>query len=71
MEEAYNKNENLFVHCQMGKSRSVAFITAYLMKFMRMKLDDALMYIKRIRRTAYPNYGFIKELGEYEKQIFS
>ena len=68
MEEACNKNENLFVHCQIGKSRSVAFIAAYLIKFMRMKLDDALVYIQRIRRTAYPNYGFIQELREFEKQ---
>lgn len=54
----------------MGKSRSVTFIVAYLMKFMKMKLDEALLYIKRIRRTAYPNYGFISQLKEYEKQIF-
>jgi len=71
MEEAENNNEFLLVHCQMGKSRSVSFIIAYLMKYMRMKFDDALLYLKRIRRTAFPNRGFINQLKEYEKELFS
>ena len=71
MEEACSNNSNLFVHCQMGKSRSVSFIIAYLMKFMKMKFDDAYLYVKRIRKMAFPNIGFMRELKEFEKQIFS
>ena len=57
MEDA-SKNGNLLVHCQMGKSRSVAIVIAYLMKYMDMKLNDAYMYVKRIRKyiNIYASY---------------
>lgn len=70
MESACANNESLFVHCQMGKSRSVSFIIAYLMKFQKMKLDEAYLYVKKLRRVAFPNIGFMRELKEFEKQLF-
>jgi len=69
MEQACANNENVFVHCQMGKSRSVSFIIAYLMKYEKMKFDEAYIYVKKIRRLAFPNIGFMRQLKEYEKQI--
>jgi protein-tyrosine phosphatase len=70
MESACANNENLFVHCQMGKSRSVSFIIAYLMKYEKMKLDAAYLYVKKLRRIAFPNIGFMRQLKEYEKHLF-
>jgi protein-tyrosine phosphatase len=69
MEDASNRG-NLLVHCQMGKSRSVAIVIAYLMKYMNMKLNDAFNYVKRIRKIALPNLGFMKALGQFEKKLF-
>ncbi len=40
------------------------------MKFMKMKFNDAYLYVKRIRRLAFPNIGFMKELKDFENQIF-
>ena len=68
--EDVSKKGKLLVHCQMGKSRSVSIVIAYLMKFMRMKLNDAYTYVKRIRKMALPNIGFMKALGNYEKELF-
>ncbi len=71
MESACLNNENLFVHCQMGKSRSVSFIIAYLMKCQKMKLNDAYLYVKKLRRIAFPNIGFMRELIEFEKHLLA
>ena len=68
-EEVLKNNSKVFVHCQLGKSRSVALTIAYLMKFMKIKLDEAYTYVKRIRKIALPNLGFMNELREFEKKI--
>lgn len=39
------------------------------MKYEKMKFDEAYIYVKKIRRLAFPNIGFMRQLKEYEKQI--
>lgn len=53
-----------------GKSRSVSFVLAYLVKECGMTLQEALKYVQK-RRYIYPNIGFIEQLMNYEKSVNS
>lgn len=57
----------ILVHCSWGKSRSVAVVIAFLMKYRGMGLNDALAYIQMRRPIAQPNPGFMKQLQAYEE----
>jgi len=65
------KKEAVFVHCQMGMSRSVTIVIAYLMKHKIMSFKDAFTLVKGIRKIAQPNPSFIKQLENYEKKLYS
>ncbi len=66
MEHARQNNFAIFVHCQMGKSRSATFIIAYLMKHMNMSLEVAYKKVKSSRSLVFPNLGFMRQLKDYE-----
>jgi protein-tyrosine phosphatase len=55
------------VHCKLGISRSAAFVTAYLIKYTKLGVDEAFNYIKNKRITIKPNDGFMRQLYLYEK----
>lgn len=48
-----------------GISRSSTVIMAYLMKYKKMTLDDALELVQKARPIAMPNIGFLVKLQEY------
>jgi hypothetical protein len=52
----------VFVHCQKGKSRSVAMVAGYLMAAESLSSGDALAQIRRCRPIAEPNAGFVRQL---------
>lgn len=58
---------SILIHCQAGSSRSVSFLTAYLMYRYRLKLKQALYAIKRKRSSIEPNDNFIKQLKLFEE----
>jgi protein-tyrosine phosphatase len=64
------KNGIVFVHCLMGKSRSATLVIAYLMKTLKMKFLEAYEHVKKARKIIFPNFGFLKQLREYEKALF-
>ena len=69
--QCINKDENrLFVHCEMGISRSATICIAYLMKTRKMTLYDAYFYVLDRRRICRPNSAFLKQLEKYEKSLF-
>jgi hypothetical protein len=43
---------------------------AYLMKYRQMSLRDAFYYLRSRRSIVGPNFGFIKQLINYEKSLF-
>lgn len=45
-----NKNCNILIHCNEGKSRSVSIIILYLMIYKNMNYQDAYNYIKQKKR---------------------
>ena len=57
----------VLVHCTWGKSRSVAFVVAFLIRTYGMSLDQALAYVQERRPIAKPNEGFMQHLRLYEK----
>lgn len=59
----------ILVHCFQGVSRSASIVIAYLMKFQVMKFREAYEYVKRRRTVVEPNYGFIRQLEEYEIRL--
>lgn len=60
------KKKNVLVHCQMGISRSVSAVIAYLMRYSALTFRQAYNFVKLQRRIAYPNPHFIKQLIHYE-----
>ena len=67
IEEAHNKGVNILIHCQMGISRSTSCLIAYFVKSLGYKVMNALRFIKRKRKQVMPNYGFLEQLVQYEK----
>lgn len=58
----------VFVHCQMGVSRSATLVVAFLMLKQRMNVIDAVSTIKA-KRDIFPNDGFLKQLCILNKEI--
>jgi len=70
IEEARLNNGKVFVHCNVGMSRSSTIVVAYLMKCKRMNLIDALRYTKLRRPMSSPNSGFMRQLLELEMELY-
>ena len=60
---------NILVHCKFGISRSPSFIIAYLIKYNKLSVDEALKLVNRKRFQIKPNKGFINQLYRYKKYM--
>jgi len=58
IESACAKNGRVFVHCQMGVSRSASICMLWIMKATRCSFEEASDLIKLIRPISRPNAGF-------------
>uniref|UniRef100_A0A914KGY2 Dual specificity protein phosphatase n=1 Tax=Meloidogyne incognita TaxID=6306 RepID=A0A914KGY2_MELIC len=63
------RKENVLIHCLVGVSRSVCFCIAYLMTVTNLNYSNAMMFIKKKRLCANPNYGFRKQLGKFGEKL--
>mmetsp|Transcript_14648 Transcript_14648/g.19227 ORF Transcript_14648/g.19227 Transcript_14648/m.19227 type:complete len:214 (-) Transcript_14648:717-1358(-) len=70
IENARLKNGKIFVHCNVGMSRSSTIVVSYLMRHKQMDLIEALGYTKNKRPMSSPNSGFMKQLLELEKELY-
>ena len=68
MKNALNEKETnkVLVHCAAGRSRSGAFIAAYMIKFHRMTLEDCLAEGQKKRWKFYPNLNFQEQLVYFQ-----
>ncbi|KAM9971927.1 hypothetical protein ACTFIW_011915 [Dictyostelium discoideum] len=59
----------ILIHCAMGISRSTTVVLAYLMKEDHMTYTDAFTFCKQKRSCINPNFGFVKQLKDYQQHL--
>ncbi|XP_041659439.1 dual specificity protein phosphatase 12 isoform X2 [Cheilinus undulatus] len=57
------------VHCQAGRSRSAAIVTAYLMKRYHLGFSEAYHRLKSVKQDVQVNSGFEQQLCLYEAML--
>ncbi|KAG0414908.1 hypothetical protein HPB47_007938 [Ixodes persulcatus] len=57
---------NVLIHCLAGVSRSVTIAVAYVMSVTSLNWRESLKAVRGARSIANPNFGFQKQLHEYE-----
>lgn len=58
------RNKCVLVHCGAGRSRSAATVMAYLLHSGVVSgLKDAYLFVKRLRKEAQPNVGFMRDVA--------
>ncbi|MFW2387985.1 MAG: dual specificity protein phosphatase family protein [Polyangiales bacterium] len=62
-------NAKLFVHCEVGVSRSATLVIALLMKTETMSFFDALCRVRSKRFQVLPNIGFASQLQRLEHEL--
>ena len=63
------EKSSVLVHCFRGISRSGTIVIAFLMKFFKWTYVQSLNFAKTKRKIISPNFGFVKQLMAYEKEI--
>jgi serine/threonine/tyrosine-interacting-like protein 1 len=66
-----NPSSRILVHCNLGISRSTTLILAYLMKTYNATLYEAFKFLRHRRPIVCPNLGFLRQLIDYEHDLFS
>lgn len=61
----------VLVHCIQGISRSTSVVAAYLVASQGCSPTEAIDFIKSKHPIAEPNFGFVKQLGEYASQLMT
>nr|XP_033817937.1 dual specificity protein phosphatase 12 [Geotrypetes seraphini]XP_033817938.1 dual specificity protein phosphatase 12 [Geotrypetes seraphini] len=56
----------ILIHCHSGVSRSVAVVTAYLMKSLQLTFPDAYARLQATKSDVSMNEGFVNQLKLYE-----
>ncbi|KAM6920816.1 dual specificity protein phosphatase 12 isoform 3-T5 [Lycodopsis pacificus] len=66
IQEAVDGGRAALVHCQAGRSRSAAIITAYIMKRYQLGFTEAYHRLKTAKQDVQVNRGFEEQLCLYE-----
>ena len=64
------KLHDLFPVPQLGVSRSITVVVAYLMAREGMRLNEAILHVLKRRRYAKPNTAFLLALAKYEIELY-
>ncbi|KAH3663459.1 hypothetical protein WICMUC_005985 [Wickerhamomyces mucosus] len=69
LEDCYNSNEKVLVHCRVGVSRSATVCIAEVMKRLNIGLIKAYIYVRvrRLNIIIQPNLRFMYELVKWEE----
>lgn len=68
-EQAREPRAKLFVHCEVGVSRSATLVIALLMKTENLSFIDALRRVRSERFKVLPNIGFASQLQRLEHEL--
>ncbi|ORE05904.1 DSPc-domain-containing protein [Rhizopus microsporus var. microsporus] len=60
-------NQNILVHCQCGVSRSATVIIAYIIKTLKLPMQDAYNHVKNLSPAVNPNLSLLFQLREFEQ----
>ena len=52
-----------------GLSRSPSVVSAYLMKTLNLKYQDAINMVSQVRPYVYPNEGYVMNLYQLTRQL--
>lgn len=66
-----DENNNILIHCALGKSRSATVTIMYLMKRFSWSFDKAFAFVKAKREIIDPNDGFVQQLRDFESDHFA
>ncbi|KAI9317871.1 dual specificity phosphatase, partial [Dichotomocladium elegans] len=58
----------ILVHCQCGVARSATVVIAYVMKTLKMPMQEAYDYVKARAPHISPNLSLLYQLSEYERK---
>ncbi len=64
--DCLEKNKPVLVHCHAGVSRSAAIVISFIMRDRKMKYDDAIAFVRKVRKCVNPNLHFVLELRSFE-----
>lgn len=68
--EFIKKSENnVLVHCVVGRSRSATIVIYYLMKEHNMTVDESIKYLRSKREVVNPSLRLINSLKKIEEEI--
>eukprot|EP01098_Paradermamoeba_levis_P016937 TRINITY_DN943_c0_g2_i1.p1 TRINITY_DN943_c0_g2~~TRINITY_DN943_c0_g2_i1.p1 ORF type:complete len:211 (-),score=42.53 TRINITY_DN943_c0_g2_i1:177-809(-) len=70
LQKVHESRGTCLVHCQAGISRSSTITISFLMRHLKLPLNDAFQLTKSRRDVVSPNLGFILQLIEFEKVLF-
>jgi len=69
IDEARRQGNGVLVHCLAGISRSVTLTVAYLMHTQKWSLNYAYDFVKLRKSDVSPNFNFMGQLLDFEKQL--
>jgi hypothetical protein len=64
------RSPKFFIHCNLGISRSSSILIAFLIVQFKMCLYSAFNFVQDKRLQIAPNYNFLKQLKQFEKNNF-
>jgi len=67
--DALSNHGVVLVHCLQGMSRSATIASSYVMKAMHVPAREAVSILQSRRSIIKPNYGFMRQLEQYEKEM--
>lgn len=59
------ENKKVLVHCMSGITRSATVVVAYLMRYEKMTLNEAIVLVREKRPKALTNVRYIEALQEF------
>ena len=65
-----HKEKAVLVNCAAGISRSSTIVIAYIMKYYKIELKRAFLYVRHKRNQICPNKKFMSCLLDYELSLF-